>query len=116
MAIPAGTLTRRIQLVDPGSQQDAYGQVVPADVPTTFMAWAARADRGGGVREQDDELVATWDTSWTIRFRAALADISQRWLIVVGSRTWEIQHIQQLNADNGMVEGWRIFSRARLQA
>ena len=112
--IPAGRLTKRIVLVDPGRRQDETGQVLPAENPDRYPTWAEREDRSGSVTDDGATEVGAWTTLFTVRYRSEIAGISRKWWIEdeYGRRN-EIEHVKEIDTEAGHREGWRLYAILR---
>ena len=106
----AGSLDRRITLLEPTPGANVGGQIRQGD-PVEHVVWAARRDRGGGERDQAATLVGSWQTRFTVRQSQALRPLDHTWALVdEHGREYDIESVAETG---GRSNGWWIYAVAR---
>lgn len=106
----AGTLDRRITLLEPGPETRSPRGGVRKGEPVPHKVWASRLDRGGGERLQASAVVGSWSTRFRVRWSRAIRDISHKWdLTDENGRAYDIERVAEI----GRRVGFDIYGVAR---
>ena len=105
--LSAGTLDRRITLLEPGATSKSGGQVVHAQA-IRHRRWASRLERGGGESERASTVIGSWQTRFVVRQSEQIRSIDHTWnLIDDRGREFDIETV---NEYGGRGSGWALYA------